>query len=260
MRLQRRHRIPRILEVNAPLLMERPTVRDPSTAERLQTEILQSADRLVVVSDWLARWAVDTVGCDVKRVRVIPNGCATPTANASRCLKDIVGTPSILIGFLGSMRSWHGIRAIPSILDALPEAAAVLIGSGPETSPHPRAHSLGFVDPEHLSSVLMAVDVAIAPYPMDAPPWLCPLKLLQYRAHGLPIVTADVADCAKLVSDQDTILTSQDPQVWATAIREQAGRKPKPTLRTWTQVCSEAIEGMLPFATHIASTGYTSTQ
>ena len=255
MRLQRKLGVPRILEVNAPLLQERSSVRARKRAEQLQATVLRSADRVVVVSQWLKKWAIHDVGCEPSRVRVVPNGVSSPGNEHTSDLRQQLGNPKLLVGFLGSMRSWHGLEAIPGILDALPEAHAVLIGAGPEQVDHPRAHPLGFVDPTRLSPILHAMDVGIAPYSTEAPPWLCPLKLLEYRAHGLPIVTTDVAECGQLVSSDDTILSSQDPTLWAKAIREQAGRKPKASLRTWAQVCSEAIEGMLPLATSSASKG-----
>jgi glycosyltransferase involved in cell wall biosynthesis len=244
LRLQQKLSIPRIVELNAPLLQERSSIRSLKRATRLQHQLLIGADRIIAVSSWLKDWAVE-LGCSPNKIHHLPNGTRTPTTATTRDLKAELGDPEILIGFLGSMKPWHGIENIPPILDALPEAKACLIGSGPTTISHPNLHSLNFIDPTQLSSVLRALDVGIAPYSMQAPPWFSPLKLLDYRAHGLPIVASDVADCRLLLSEDDAVLPTIEPSVWATAIRHQAPRRPKPHLRSWSQVCHEAIEGML---------------
>jgi glycosyltransferase involved in cell wall biosynthesis len=245
LRLQRSRQIPRILEINAPLLRERQSVRNPRRAAGIQSEVMQGATRVLVVSRWLKRWAVDEIGCAPQGVRHIPNGVRSPSSGEATDLKESFGNPEILLGFLGSMREWHGLGALPDLLEALPEAAAVLIGDGPVTISHPRLHSLGFIDPDELSATLRALDVGIAPYSRTAPPWLCPLKLLEYRAHGLPIVTTDVADAKLIISENDLAMTTLDPSAWAAAIRAQARRAPEPKLRLWSEVCAEAIEGIL---------------
>lgn len=245
LRLQQATNSPRLLEINAPLLKERGAVRNPARGARIQSEVITGATRVLTVSSWLRRWAIDEIRCSPDAVRLLVNGALAPSSKAVSDLKERLGNPKILIGFLGSMRPWHGIDLLPKILKELPEAAVVLIGSGEQTVAHPRIHSLGFVDPSELSPLLRAVDVGIAPYPLDAPPWFCPLKLLDYRAHGLPIVTSDVGDARDLVSENDAKMSNLDPHAWALAIRSQAARSPAPVLRSWDQVCTEAIEGIL---------------
>jgi len=245
LRMQQACQVPRILEVNAPLLRERQRVRNPNRASRLQTASIGQATRVIAVSRWLQRWAVDEIGCNSDDVLRLINGVRRPTSGSADNLRERLGNPDILIGFLGSMRPWHGLDFLPDLLEAIPEAAAVLIGEGPVQISHPRIHSMGFVDPNDLSPTLRALDVGIAPYANDAPPWFCPLKLLEYRAHGVPIVTTDVADAKLLISENDAAMTTLDPLDWAEAVRAQALRSPRPVLRPWDQVCAEAIEGIL---------------
>jgi glycosyltransferase involved in cell wall biosynthesis len=245
LRLQRATGAPRLLEVNAPLLRERPSVRDPARGARIQSETLTAATRVLTVSSWLGQWAVEEIGCAPESVRVLVNGTQAPSSLQRVDLKSRTGNPDILIGFVGSMRPWHGLDFIPEILERLPEAAVVLLGSGEHSIDHPRVFPLGFIDPSILSLHLHALDVGIAPYPLDAPPWFCPLKLLDYRAHGVPIVTSDVGDAKTLLSENDAIMLTLDPKDWAEAIRAQATRSAEPSLRSWSQVCEEAIEGIL---------------
>lgn len=103
---------------------------------------------------------------------------------------------------------------------------------------------LGRVAPADLPDAVAAMDVALAPYAADAPPWFCPPKLLDYRAQGVPIVAADVGDCRALVADHGEIVPTDDVAAWAAAIRRQAGRVVPAHTRTWDQTVTEALRDL----------------
>ena len=91
------------------------------------------------------------------------------------------------------------------------------------------------------------MDVAIAPYTEEAPPWLCPLKILQYRAQGVPVVAADRGDCRALVGDGGEIVApslADRPDLWAEVVAGQLDRAWLPWVRTWDEVVAEALEGL----------------
>lgn len=233
-----------VLEVNAPLSIERARygrVRDPALADRVERLVLASADRVVCVSAWLAAWARD-LGAPPERVRHVPNGVRTHAGDRDAARRRL-GLDGLVLGFVGTMKPWHGLERLPALLDALPEATALVVGDGPTAVPaHPRLVGLGRVAPADLPDVVAAMDVGLAPYGPDAPPWFCPLKLLEYRAQGVPVVASDVGDCRLLTGEAGIVLSpSASAADWASAVRRAAEIPRRPTVRSWGAVVAEAL-------------------
>lgn len=236
---------PHIVELNAPLAVERAMFEhlyDAAFAERVERRSLRSADRVVAVSAHLVRWAVAAVGCAPERVRHVPNGVDDRGPGDRDRVRHALGLDGLVIGFVGSLKPWHGVDRIPALLDALPEATALVVGEGRVPIPHhPRIVSTGRVAPADVGHHVAAMDVGLAPYPLEAPPWYCPLKLLEYRAQGVPSVATDLGDCARFA---DTVLDTEEPEAWASAIRALASTRREPQVRSWRQVVTEALEGL----------------
>jgi len=231
-RWARQHGIPRLLELDAPLLLERQAtdpVALPALARHLEEASLRHAQHVFAVSRWLVTWATARGAASVHH---LANGTQRPQRLPSP------GT-GVVLGYVGSCRAWHGLDRLPALLDALPGARAIVNGEGP--CPPPSDPRIERRPPTaDLDAALSGVSVAIAPG--EAPPWVCPLKLLDYRARGLPIVASDVGDARELVGDAGEVLpATASIDQWAAAVRRQAGRTPAPWLRTWRDVAREAL-------------------
>lgn len=232
-----------ILEVNAPLLEERSRsgeLRDRRFAQRWERDVLLAAPEIVAVSAWLANWLSD-LGC--KHVRHVPNGVQDRVGNRDATRHSLGLANTFVLGFVGSMKPWHGIERLPALLDAIPDAVLLLVGDGPHKPDHPRILAQGHVDDARAADLVAAMDVGLAPYRGDAPPWFCPLKLLEYRAQGTPIVATDVGDCRLLTGDAGTILPRDaNDAALAEACRAwRDPRRPPCSVRSWQTVVSEAL-------------------
>ena len=73
------------------------------------------------------------------------------------------------------------------------------------------------------------------------PAWFCPLKVLEYRARGVPVVAAPVGDNPALVGDGGKIVSDPDPRAWAAAVQRAANRPSRPWVRSWDRVADEAL-------------------
>jgi hypothetical protein len=220
LRFARRRGIPHVLEVNAPLSMER------GRPSRIERRVLRGTDRVVAVSAWLGRWCA---GQGAREVRVVPNG------------SDLVRVPSTTPGLRlvhhGSLRPWHGVEFLPRVLDALPGAELWTLGE--MMVRHPRARSRPSMEPAALGAALSQCDVGLLPYPRDAPPWFDPLKLRDYQAIGCPTVGSR----HPAVREADARVELHDVEGWARAIRAVAGTgvaRPRP----WRVVVGEALAGL----------------
>lgn len=208
-----------VLEVNAPLVREaqvhRPHSVEPHHIEIEQT-LLNEADLVITVSTELTRWAAATRrGPTV----TIPNGfepawfaqTMTPSARPT-------------LAFIGHPKPWHGADRLPSLLQALSERGhrprLLIIGGGPgakEIADLSRAHGVanqititGALPPDQASRLLTQATIGIAPYPRQESFYFCPLKIIDYLAAGLPIVSTRQGDIADLVGDAGVIVEPDD--------------------------------------------------
>ncbi len=238
-RVHATHDVPWILEVNAPPALERARWDrgvDAVLAERWERAVIAAAPRVVAVSRWLAQWC-ESLGA--REVRYVPNGVVARAGDRSGTRRAMGLEDRLVIGFVGSGRRWHGVERVHGLLEALPHAVAVVVG--PVSVAHPRALNVGVVPEARVADLVSAMDVALAPTREDAPPWLCPLKLLHYRAQGTPVVATDVGDTRELLGPEDLLIARWEDA--PDAVRSLAGRRHAPWVRPWTTVVAEAIAG-----------------
>ena len=139
----------------------------------------------------------------------------------------------------GSLGPWHGMSGVGPLLDALPEARLAVVGDGPSPE-HPRIEAFPAADPGALADLLSAADVGLVPTPPDAPAWLDPLKVWDFRAVGLP----SVGSAHPATHGCDRRVPSGDVDAWVDAVRTLLGAPRTPRPRPWKQVCREALRGI----------------
>ena len=247
--------VPWVLEVNAPPVRERERferLRQPALAARWERQVLQAAPVIVTVSTWLRDWLVRELGC--RRVVLLPNGVDPRQghrATGRARLGVAEGQP--VIGFVGSMKPWHGVGRLARVAQAA-GARLALLGERRDPSTFladdehlpPDVIWPGHLGPQDLADAVAALDVGLAPYPADAPPWFCPLKVLDYRAQGTPVVGTDVGDTARLVGEGGTVVPPDDEAAMIEAVRGWLGRRTEPWVRSWGDVASELLTAAVP--------------
>ena len=231
-----------ILEVNAPLVVERSRYErlpDRAFAEAWERDVLLAAPEIVAVSGWLTEW-LRSLGC--RRVRHLPNGVADHRGDRAAARRRLGLGDEFVLGFVGSMKPWHGVERIPALLDALPEAVGLVVGDGPVKLSHPRLRTLGHRAEAETADWIAAMDVGLAPYAADAPPWFCPLKILAYRAQGTPVEATDLGDCRLLVGEGGSVVPPETGLgAVLEAVRAWQGRRCAPSLRSWEDVVREGL-------------------
>ena len=236
--------VPTALEVNAPPVLERARferLRRPDTAAGWERRVLQQAPTLIAVSRWLKDWLETEIGC--RNVHWIPNGVTPLKGNRAQGRERLgLKEDDRVVGFVGSMKPWHGTERLKTIADG---ANAKLVLIGPAKSDIPGAITTGHLNPAALADAVAALDVGLAPYPIDAPPWFCPLKVMDYRAQGTPVVGSDVGETRVLVGEGGTIVPAGDIQTMIDATRYWIGRRANRKIRSWQRVGVQMVAATL---------------
>jgi glycosyltransferase involved in cell wall biosynthesis len=214
--------IPSILEVNSPIkdhagsaksILDRLLLFRPLS--RLREGIVTKAAALVtplpsIVPEEVPAEKVHRVhwGANVDRFRGEGPRKALPIPEGSR-----------VVAFSGSFRPWHGadllVRAAARARRRHPEAFFLFLGSGPALPEARRlAKELGvessaiFTGPvayEEMPSYLRLAHIGVAPYRPSRLPemklgfYWSPLKIFEYMATALPVISLDVPPIAEIV-------------------------------------------------------------
>ncbi len=268
--LARRLGAPFVLEVNAPLAAEasqhRPGTMGPSDV-MIETELIAGADLVIAVSTELADW-VSTLR-DGPTV-VMANGfepawfadAATPA------------TPDYPLVFIGHPKPWHGADRLVDLLVALDRRGSrpdlLVVGGGPgaddlrsaarRAGVEAQVTVTGPLPPDEASALLSRAGIGLAPYRRQEPFYFCPLKVIDYLAAGLPVVSTDQGDIPRLVGDAGTIVDPDDEGALVDAVAAllsdpehraalgSAGRSRAMATMTWDHVAASteaAVNGVL---------------
>lgn len=213
--------IPLILEVNAPLADERARhdgLGLPKLARAFERWTWRSADAVIVVTEVLGQ-SVVAAGVPRAKIHVMPNGIDlahyAPTASRAAAKAARGWQDTLVLGFVGFVRPWHGLAAVIEWLAALQRRDVMLVIAG--DAPHvqellalaerleiqSQVVPLGLVARAAMPGLLQSFDVALQP---AAVPYASPLKLVEYMAAGCAIVAPDQPNIREVVADERTAL------------------------------------------------------
>ena len=140
---------------------------------------------------------------------------------------------------MGALRRSDGAEHLEAIASGA-NARLVIIGN--DTLGSTTAVQTGHLNPQDLADAVAAIDVGLAPYTADAPPWCCPLRVLDYRAQGTPVVGADVGETKTLTGEGGTIVPPGEVDTMIDATRYWMGRRTKRKIRSWHRVGKQLID------------------
>jgi glycosyltransferase involved in cell wall biosynthesis len=251
-----------VLEVNAPLVDEAIAHRPSTVAaddRSVEADLLAEADLVIAVSTPLQRW--------IEHRRSGP--CVTiPNGFEPAWFADPAQRPQRpTLAFIGHPKPWHGAKRLPAVVNALAgrgrDVELLVIGGGPgSTEVIEAATGLGVNDrlvvtgplpPQQASALLRRATVGIAPYPSHENFYFCPLKIVDYLAAGLPIVSTAQGDVPGLVGDAGIVVEPDDDDALVDAVDMllddpalgrrlgHQGRVRATATMTWSQVASQTL-------------------
>jgi starch synthase len=231
--------IPVLLEVNAPL-KEHPG----SWKRRLDTlavvrPMRRLRDAMCAKASAIVTPLVSIIPDDVPREKIHR---VTWGANVEHFRPDVdAKTLSIpddrpVVVFSGSFRPWHGADVLVRAAAKLPEVFFLFLGDGPSLQPtrelatelgvDERVLFTGAVAYEAMPGYVKRATIGAAPYQpgrlgqMQLGFFWSPLKIFEYMAMGLPVVSLDAAPLREIVRPSEGVLVAEgDVDAWVDALR-----------------------------------------
>jgi len=175
------------------------------------------ADRVVAVSDAVARDLVQRYGLPPARVVTVKNGIDADAFAAARPPAAVraelgLGPGARPIGVAARMTAQKGhahlLDALPAVLARVPAVVCVLIGDGPlRARLEARARALGVAARcrftgarADVADLVAALEVVVLPSRSEG----LPFALLEAMALGKPVVATTVGGCPEVVEDGRT--------------------------------------------------------
>lgn len=230
--------LPFTLEVNAPLADEAARFRGLPNVDwwrARERDLIREAGQVVVVSAALRDHAL-ACGALPGVISVVPNGVDVGRYRqggraAIRSKFGIEG--SVVFGFVGSLKAWHGVSVLLEAFAALPRTHRLLVvGDGPERvaletqagrlGVRRRVVFAGAVPHAEVPAYLDAMDVGVAPFEPISGFYFSPLKVIEYLAAGLPVVASRQGDLPQVVGDAGILYEPGSPDALIDALRRLA--------------------------------------
>lgn len=226
--LKKTLKTPLILEINAPLYLERKMLcrmrNKPGNISEIFNvfEIMawKSADAIYVVSSALKNMIESQLKEAAPKIKVIPNGADSDSF-------DKLQSPDILeqqvftnICFIGSFHPWHGIELL---IDAFKDVCAqtslarlIIIGDGisrKQMELKARLNNLedriiftGRLSNDETIRRLKTMDILAAPYCFVENFYYSPIKIFEYMASGKAIVASGIGQISEILDDEKDAL------------------------------------------------------
>lgn len=206
--------------------------------KHIERRCVQRANRVITVAEEAKKHYVQDCGADPTNVRVIAN--RADLGSLDRMELEPIEYEGFLITYIGSFGAHRGletaIRAMPRIIENVPEAQLLIVGSageeryGQDLMALCKEHDVqehvtftGWVDFERVPSYIVSSDICFVIH--DSTPHTnttIPHKLFQYMALRRPVIVTDVEPLQRVVKDADAglVIPAGDHEAMAEAVRK----------------------------------------
>ncbi|MEE9322806.1 MAG: glycosyltransferase [Granulosicoccus sp.] len=180
----------------------------------------------------------DTMRPFANNIHVVANGAERfaelPPMDRPESLKNISGP---IAGYVGNLRDRIDWLLLQEVVTKLPDVSFVFYGpssnnaNADSLAKHANVHMLGVVPYADLARHLRAFDVALVPHINNRlTEHMNPLKVYNYYAAGLPIVSSDVSN---LENVGEILQTAANPAEFSNAVRQAINKRIDTSTTEW---------------------------
>lgn len=191
---------------------------------KLEHKLARSVDTVIYTAQNLKNYVQDM---QPKNTLHVPNGVnfAHFAGNPGVLPEEYKKIPKPIVVYVGAMEEWFDYRLLNQAAEALPDTSFVLIGpdkfARTRLKKLPNIHLLGRRNYADLPMYLQHANIGIIPFDVHGHPELVnsihPLKLYEYMACGLPVVSVSWDELKNLNSPA---VLCQTAEQFITGIRE----------------------------------------
>ncbi|WP_135081421.1 asparagine synthase (glutamine-hydrolyzing) [Terasakiella sp. SH-1] len=227
------------LNLNVPFAFEVHTPPPNSFHESLERKLFESKNfkGLICISTPLRDYYISNfTELNEQNVIVLPSGANIPSKeNLPVALPGRANTTHI--GYVGQFHKGKGYETVITLSKMMPEFDFHLVGGAPSQVEELRAqhtngnlHFHGAINHASVSQYLQAFDICIAPFQEETygfggdrniAPWMSPLKLFEYMAHGKAIIASDLPVIKDILEHETNCLLCPANNInqWATELQ-----------------------------------------
>jgi glycosyltransferase involved in cell wall biosynthesis len=195
-------------------------LRHPKTFNRwtrtysrlLLPRIVETATRVIAVSSFTASEAVELLGLDEAKIRVVPHGVEPPFEPEGPAVE---GEYALAVGTVEPRKN------LPRAVEAAQSAGIELRVVGPEGWGDVGVQSLGFVSDEVLAALYRGAQCLVFPSLYEG----FGLPVLEAMACGTPVVTGNFGATAEVAGDAAVLVDPYDVDGIAAGIQEARRRR-----------------------------------
>lgn len=246
----RKHKLKVVTEINSLKSIETPlSVKKarPTVLTRAGERYAINHSSVVVCVSQNLKKQIKKISSDIN-VGVVPNGVDTSEFDPQRFKKDEAKrsmglTRKFIIGYTGSYQKWHGLDQTLNVAALLrkqsPDYHFLLIGYGVGFKPvEQQIQAMGLADmftqiktlphdqiPFHLS----AFDCALMTYPMLEEFYFSPLKMFEYMAMEVPVLSTAIGQIAEVIEHKKSglLVTSNNPEDYVSTLLQNKAALPE---------------------------------
>lgn len=184
----------------------------------LERRLLNETDALVATARALTKLKMPRNG----QAHYLPQGVNYDHFERPRAIPaDLAHLPRPWIGFAGGVGPALDLEVVHAVAAAFPKGSILLIGPRQPnlgTISAPNVHLLGPRPYAELPAYVQAFDAGMIPYVRnDWTESVDPLKLLEYLAAGIPVISTDLPEVHKYA---EQVSISSDPAIFAGYVRD----------------------------------------
>jgi len=217
-----------IIEIHAPL---------NNKNKKLFKLLKHKIRKVIVISDALKKIIVNQLPELAGKILIAHDGV---DLEDFKLKKNKIKNKKFTVGYIGSLYKGRGVELIFNIAKQLPNLEFVLIGGNEEDVKLRKQqldkcnlHNvtlLGFVNPGEVRKYYNQFDVLLMPYQkntsihqngVDTTKWMSPIKMFEYLASGVPIISSNLPVLCEVLNNRNSILVHpEDLDEWIEAIKK----------------------------------------